>query len=49
MIKCNIFSDIINGGGEMAETGANSPVGRGAQPQSSTVPYDTNALLCEYQ
>ena len=31
----------------MAETGANSPVGRGAQPPSSTLPYDTNALLCE--
>ena len=32
----------------MADTGANSPIGRGSQAQSSTLPYDTNALLCKY-
>ena len=31
----------------MADAGANSPIGRGTQSQSSTLPYDTNALLCK--
>ena len=32
----------------MADAGANTPLGRGTESKSSTVPYDTNALLCKY-